>query len=64
MNPNQISYSNLINDYCSDLVTTENPVLYRIGQAMGNTLMLLGIDKKTKKIYKYSNEWLYLLKDY
>ena len=65
MDPNQISYPNLIKDYCSDLVsTTENPVLYRIGHAMGNTLMLLGIDQKTKKIYKYSNEWLFLLKDY
>lgn len=58
-----ITLTNLYN-YCSNSVSSENSVLYRIGEPMGNTLMMLGIDEKTKKIYKYSNEWLFLLKDY
>ena len=63
MNPNQITYNNLY-DYCSDAIQTEHTTIYRIGEQMGNSIMTLAVDDHTKQIYKYSNEFLHLLKEY
>jgi len=57
------NYENLY-DYCSNNTLTENPSIYHIGRKIGNYVLILGVDSKNHKMYKYSNEWLHLLTDY
>lgn len=57
------NYDNLY-DYCSNNIRTENPTVYHIGKKIGNYVLILAVDNKNNKIYKYSNEWLHLLTDY
>ncbi len=54
------NYENLY-DYCSNNTLTENPTIYHIGRKIGNYVLILGVDSKNNKMYKYSNEWLHLL---
>ena len=63
MDPKTITYTNMYN-FCSDAIQTENSTLYKIGHSVGNSVMTLAIDEVTKKIYKYSNEYLHLLSEY
>ena len=48
-------------DYCVDETITNNSI-YFIGPQINNSLFTLCVDNK--KIYSYSNEWLYLIKHY
>jgi hypothetical protein len=50
-------------DYCSNDLITKNKTIFYIGDIISNTIFLIAIDNEEKKIYSYSNEWLYLIKD-
>lgn len=49
---------------CLNLEVTINKPFYFIGNTFANTLNVICIDSLSKKIYSYSNEWLYLIKHY
>lgn len=56
-----MNFSNLF-DYCLELNQSTNNVIYYVGDMIGNSLFTIAIDNESKKVYSYSNEWLYLLK--
>ncbi len=58
-----MNISNLF-DYCLATEETQNKSIYFIGDALGNSLPTISIDNTTDKIYTYSNDWLYLIKNY
>ena len=49
--------------FCNDSKECTN-VLYIIGENFSNTFIHLAINNNNKFIYKYSNEWLYLINNY
>lgn len=57
-----VNINNLF-DFCNDSIIC-NDVIFRIGDSIGNTLLLLAIKNNDNHIYKYSNEWLYLINNY
>ena len=58
-----MNISNLF-DYCLDHVETQHKSIYFIGNMIGNSLLTISIDNTTDKIYTYSNDWLYLIKNF
>lgn len=63
MNHQLLNLKNLEN-YFHNIIESTNSTIYRVGNPNCNSLMLLAVDELNNKIYKYSNEYLYLLKDY
>ncbi len=59
----KMNYDNLFDNLDDNYTSHHQAVLY-VGPIFGNTLITFAYDNETKKIMKYSNEWLYLLKDY
>jgi len=55
---------NNIFDFCLDLNESKNKVIYFIGGMIQNSLFTIAIDNDSKKVYSYSNEWLFLIKRY
>ena len=55
--------SNLF-DYCLSDIKTKNKTVYYVGGIIRNSLFNVSINKDTNQIYKYSNEWLYLINYY
>jgi hypothetical protein len=52
-------------DYCLTDIITKNKTIYFVGNLIGgNSLFNISINNDTNQIYKYSNEWLYLLNHY
>ena len=49
--------------YCDNANDCKD-VLFSIGRPFGNTMLHLAIKNNNKYIYKYSNEWLYLINNY
>lgn len=59
---NNLTVDNLFN-FMDNSIDCKN-VLYYIGPQYGNSLLLLAINPINNLIYKYSNEWLYLIDVY
>jgi hypothetical protein len=57
-----ININNLF-DYCDDSIICNN-ALFSIGEKSGNTVLTLSVNNNNNFIYKYSNEWLYLINGY
>jgi hypothetical protein len=57
-----VNISNLF-EFCNDSVECRD-VLYSVGNNIGNTLITIAIKNDNNHIYTYSNEWLYLIKNY
>lgn len=57
-----INVKNLF-DYCDNSIECKD-VLYLIGKSFGNTVLQVAIKNSNNYIYKYSNEWLYLINVY
>ena len=51
-------------DYCSNDLITKNKTIFYIGDMICNSIFLIAIDNEKKNIYSYSNEWLYLIKEF
>ena len=51
-------------DYCCDNLETLNKTIFFIGNTFENSQFLIAIDNESKKIYSFSNEWLYLIKKF
>jgi hypothetical protein len=62
INDNILNINNLFN-FVDDTIDGKN-VLYYIGEKYGNSSLLLAINLNNNLIYKYSNEWLYLIDVY
>jgi hypothetical protein len=62
INDNILNIDNLFN-YMDNEKDCKN-VLYYIGYKYGNSSLMLGINMNNNLIYKYSNEWLYLIDVY
>ena len=59
VNKSIVNIDNLFK-FCNDSKECKN-VLYIIGEKFSNTFIHLAINNDNKFIYKYSNEWLYLI---
>ena len=57
-----VNINNLF-DFCDNSIICDDTI-FRIGNSLGNTLLLLAIKNNNNHIYKYSNEWLYLINNY
>mgnify|MGYP000424242948 CR=1 FL=1 len=55
---------NNLMSYCIDNKDACSNPLFYIGDIIGNSILVISINDETKKIYKYSNEWLYLINTY
>ena len=62
INNNSLNINNLFN-FVDHSFEGKN-VLYYIGEQYGNSCLLLAINLNNNLIYKYSNEWLYLIDIY
>ena len=62
INDNILNINNLFK-FVDDTIDGKN-VLYYIGEKYGNSSLLLAINLNNNLIYKYSNEWLYLIDIY
>jgi hypothetical protein len=62
INDNTLNINNLFN-FVDHSIDGKN-VLYYIGEKCGNSSLLLAINLNNNLIYKYSNEWLYLIDIY
>ena len=60
MNHQLINLENL-KDYCSNSMESNNSTIYRIDKPLSNSVILLALDEVNNKIFKYSNEYLYLI---
>jgi hypothetical protein len=58
-----INIKNLF-DYCSDDLITKNKTIFYIGDIIGNSIFIIAINNENKFIYSFSNEWLYLIKEF
>lgn len=64
-----IKLNNLF-DYCLEHIETQNKSIYCVNEFMIRShpsdlsVFTIAIDTKSKKMYTYSNEWLYLMKNY
>ena len=57
-----ININNLFN-FCNESIDCPD-VLFKVGENFANTVLILAINNEHNFIYKYSNEWLYLISNY